>query len=81
MKAKGKYKTFISTQGQIQYNEMWRRELIFKKYYAEKWESMKIMNYSIAKGNIQKFVIKIVTFINLVIIQAMDTDKVTDMID
>lgn len=81
MKAKGKYKTFISTQGQIQYNEMWRRELIFKKYYAEKWESMKIMNYSITKGNIQKFVIKIVTFINLVIIQAMDTDKVTDMID
>ena len=81
MKAKGKYKTFISTQGQIQYNEMWRRELIFKKYYAEKCESMKIMNYSITKGNIQKFVIKIVTFINLVIIQAMDTDKVTDMID
>lgn len=81
MKAKGKYKTFISTQGQIQYNEMWRRELIFKKYYAEKWESMKIMNYSITKGNIQKFVIKIVAFINLVIIQAMDTDKVTDMID
>lgn len=81
MKAKGKYKTFISTQGQIQYNEMWRRELIFKKYYAEKWESMKIMNYSITKGNIQKFVIKIAAFINLVIIQAMDTDKVTDMID
>lgn len=80
MKVKGKYKTFISTQGQIQYNEMWR-ELIFLKYYAEKWESMKIMNYSITKGNIQKFFIKIVTFINLVIIQAMDTDKVTDMID
>ena len=80
MKVKGKYKTFISTQGKIQYNEMWR-ELIFLKYYAEKWESMKIMNYSITKGNIQKFFIKIVTFINLVIIQAMDTDKVTDMID
>lgn len=76
MKAKGKYKTFISTQGQIQYNEMWRRELIFKKYYAEKWESMKIMNYSITKGNIQKFVIKIAAFINLVIIQAMDTDMI-----